>query len=394
MAGAIIDSQLSAGVTARVRFIMADKRHDGAIRRLLRDNPMPGEVTLTFEREPDYFIGSQLPGVMDDQTIIALEDDRVVCIGGCSIRERYLNGKLQRVGYLSGLRLDHSVQGRFDIVRRGYQFFAESNQDASTNSFFTSIASDNTRSLRILERGLPGMPQYRFLSDYVTLLLPISDQPTNAGRVAQKALRNLAGRGLRYTRGSKQQAGQLARFLNKCGKSSQFATHWTEEELHQLADFGLPLTDFHIVCDGETIVAAAAVWDQRSFKQTVIRSYNRRLSLLRPWINATSRLFGTPRLPKSNFPLEHAFLSPCAAHPAHDKLLPDLIRVCLPAAASRGIKFLTLGFANQDPRIKAVHAEFRCREYLSRLYQVAWNHDPLASEPLDSRPICPELALL
>ncbi len=394
MAGATIDSQLSAGMSTRVRFIMADKRHDGEIRRLLRDNPMPGEVTLTFEREPNFFIGSRLPGVMEDQTIIALEDDRVVCMGGCSVRWRYLNGKLQRVGYLSGLRLDHSAQGRFDIMRRGYQFFAESNQDASTTCFFTSIASDNARSLRILERGLPGMPHYRFLSEYVTLLLPISDQPTNAGRVPQKALRNLAGRGLRYTRGSKERAGQLARFLNNCGKDSHFATHWTEDELLQFEDFGLPITDFHVVRDGETIVAAAAVWDQRSFKQTVIRSYSQRLSLLRPWINIAGRLLGTPGLPKTNFPLEHAFLSPCAAHPAHDKLLPDLIRLCLPAAASRGIKFLTVGFAKQDPRIKAVQAAFRCREYLSRLYQVAWNHDPLTSEPLDSRPFCPELALL
>src|SRR5258708_2551426 len=183
------------------------------MRRLLPLNPNPGELTLTLEREPDYFLGSRLPGVLEDQTILALEGDRVVCIGGCSVRERYINGRRQRVGYLGGLRLDHSVRGRFDIVRRGYKFFAEIAQDPPPEYYFTSITSDNLRSIRLLERGLPGMPSYRFLSEFVTLLIPISER-VPATDHAKKALRNLESRRLRYSRGSEQQAGQLAEFLN------------------------------------------------------------------------------------------------------------------------------------------------------------------------------------
>ncbi|HWF19641.1 MAG TPA: hypothetical protein VG754_10250, partial [Verrucomicrobiae bacterium] len=124
-------------MSGQVRFTLADERHNGAIRRLLRDNPMPGEVTLTLEREPDYFLGSRLPGALEDQTILALEGERVVCMGGCSVRERYINGRCQSVGYLGGLRLDHSVQGRFDIVRRGYKFFAEIAQYPPPDYYFT-----------------------------------------------------------------------------------------------------------------------------------------------------------------------------------------------------------------------------------------------------------------
>ena len=392
MAGTTIDRQLTASVSDRVRFTMADERHDGAIRRLLRDNPITGEVTLTLEREPDYFLGSRLPGVLEDQTILAFEGDRIVCMGGCSIRERYINGRRQRVGYLGGLRLDHSVQGRFDIVRRGYQFFAEIAQDRSADYYFTSITSDNLRSIRLLERGLPGMPSYRFLSEFVTLLIPIPERVPVADH--DKILRNFKGRGLRYSRGSEKNAGQLAEFLNSCAKENQLATHWTKADLLQLADFGLPITDFHILLDNETIVAAVALWDQRSFRQTVIRSYNRRLSLLRPWINGASRMFGTPHLPKTNSVLEHAFVSPCATIPEHHRLLPDLIRLCLPAAATRGIRFMTLGFGSKDTRIEHIRGAFGCREYRSRLYQVAWNGESHRLETSDHLPISPEVAFL
>jgi hypothetical protein len=393
MAGTTIDRQLTASVSGGVRFILADERHDCAIRRLLRDNPISGEVTLTLEREPDYFLGSRLPGVLEDQTLLALQGDRVVCIGGCSVRERYINGRCQRVGYLGGLRLDHSVQGRFDIVRRGYKFFAEIAQDRSTEYYFTSITSDNLRSIRLLERGLPGMPSYRFLSEFVTLLIPIADRVLAADN-DKKALRNLEERGLRYSRGSEKNAGQLAEFLNSCGQEIQLATHWTKDDLLRLADFGLPITDFHILEDNEIIVAAVALWDQRSFGQTVIRSYNRRLSLLRPWINGASRIFGTPHLPKTNSILEHAFVSPCATIPEHHSSLPDLIHLCLPAAATRGIKFLTLGFGSLDTRLEHIRAAFRCREYRSRLYRVAWSGESLALETLDKRSISPEVAFL
>ena len=393
MAGTTIDRQLTAPVSDQVRFTLADERHDGAIRRLLRDNPMAGEVTLTLEREPDYFIGSRLPGVLEDQTILAFEGDSVVCMGGCSVRERYINGRSQRVGYLGGLRLDHSVQGRFDIVRRGYKFFAEIAQDRSTEYYFTSITSDNLRSIRLLERGLPGLPNYRFLSEFVTLLIPISERVPAADQ-DKKVLRNLERRGLRYIRGSEKNAGQLAVFLNSCGQEIQLATHWAEADLLRLADFGLPITDFHILMDNESIVAAVALWDQRSFRQTVIRSYNRRLSLLRPWINGVSRMFGTPHLPKTNSILEHAFVSPCATIPEHHRLLPDLIHLCLPSAANCGIKFLTLGFGSQDARLEHIRGAFRCREYRGRLYQVAWNGESHGLETLDKLSISPEVAFL
>ena len=35
---------------------------EAALRRMLRENPMPGAISLTFEREPDYFAAAGVDG--------------------------------------------------------------------------------------------------------------------------------------------------------------------------------------------------------------------------------------------------------------------------------------------------------------------------------------------
>ena len=70
MAGTTLDRQLTTAGTARVPFALATPADDADIRCLLRENPMPGQITLTLEREPDYFADADLPGTVK-QTIIA-----------------------------------------------------------------------------------------------------------------------------------------------------------------------------------------------------------------------------------------------------------------------------------------------------------------------------------
>ena len=60
MAGTVLERQLSRQGAARFRFEMARPEYDGVIRRLLRENPIAGEISLSFEREPNYF--ADLPG--------------------------------------------------------------------------------------------------------------------------------------------------------------------------------------------------------------------------------------------------------------------------------------------------------------------------------------------
>src|SRR5437870_1327013 len=161
MAGAILERQLTTARTARIKFDLARPTDDAELRRLLRENPMPGRIALSLEREPDYFADAQFPGEVK-QTIVARDGERLVSAGCCTIRRRFVNGTARRVGYLGALRLDARQGGRFDILRRGYEFFRKLQADAPADFYFTSIAADNERARKFLEHGLPGLPRYEF----------------------------------------------------------------------------------------------------------------------------------------------------------------------------------------------------------------------------------------
>jgi hypothetical protein len=374
MAGAVADGQLRRRAGG-VRFEVARAEHDAAIRGLLRESVMDGDVALTLEREPNYFVGANIAGA-EDETILAMERGKVIGIASCSIRERFVNGTPRRVGYLGELRLAPQTQGRFDVLRRGFQFYAERRQCNPVDVYFTSIASDNARSVRFLERGLSGMPRYEFLTEFVTLLL--QTRRGNA-KTTNEAAANPAA---------------LTRCLNTHGARYQFATCWSEERIRALEQVGLNACHFQGVRNEGEVRASAALWDQRSFKQTVVRGYGPGLKLMRPLLNAAAGAGFGFHLPSTNSALANAFISPLAISPDDEVALKELIERCLHAAGRRGLRMATLGFAAEDPRLAFVRKHFRAREYRTRLYRVHWTGMRTPVETLDGRLLAPEVALL
>ncbi|MDB6064198.1 MAG: hypothetical protein JWR26_406 [Pedosphaera sp.] len=374
MARAVIERELTRTRVPRARFSVATAADDAGIRALLRDNPIPGRISLSFEREPDYFADAVIGGG-EKQTIVARKGGRVACIGNCAIRDRFVNGQPSRVGYLGGLRLDSRFAGRFDILRQGYQFFRELQAEDPADFYFTSIAADNLRARKFLEQGVPGMPLYEFIGDFVTLMLPINR------RASVRAVSSSAASAV----------GDLISCVNDYNRSRQFAPSWSVEEWFALEALGLRSEDFYCVRSGNGTLAGAAIWDQRAFKQTVIRGYAPLLGHVRPALNLVAHVAGGLRLPAVGETVANAFVSHLAVWPAE---LAAFVRELRALAAKRRIEFLTMGFAAKDPNLALVRRNFRCREYWSRLYVVRWPDIGGAAGELDGRLLAPEVALL
>jgi hypothetical protein len=349
MAGAAADRELTT------RFAIASGTDDAAIRRLLRENPMRGAVSMAFAREPCYFDGADIAGG-EDQTIAAFDNGRLACVGRCTRRESWVNGRATRTGYLAELRLDTAACGRFRIVRDGYEFFREQQRDDPAEFYFTSIAADNARARRLLESGARGLPRYDFLAGLDTLLIAVP--------------RGLRRHALQVERATPRRIPDMVRVLNS--QRRQLAAVWTRERLLALERHGLPLDRFLLALDGGEVVACGAVWDQRAFRQTVIRGYSRPLALMRPLVNFAGRILGTPRLPVVGSALAHAFLSPLGFADGAEALLPDFVAASFPLAAQCGAEFLTLAVPSDDPRLPALRRCFSTRTWTSRLYQVCW----------------------
>src|SRR6516162_6075648 len=86
---------------------------DAAIRLLMRRQPMPGRVTVTFEREPNFFPGCAVTG--EDCQVLVARSDRGEIVGVACRSERnvFVNGQERRLGYLGQLRVDQRFRGRW-----------------------------------------------------------------------------------------------------------------------------------------------------------------------------------------------------------------------------------------------------------------------------------------
>lgn len=370
------------GTTDSLSFAWAGPSDEAGLRALLRANPMRGAVNVCFTHEPDYFAGTGLGGA-HDRTLIARERGRIVALGRCIIQPRWLNGAVRPCAYLGELRLDASVQGRADILRRGYAFLAAEYARQPADFCFTSIVSDNHRARRVLEHGLPGLPRYEPLGAFHTLLL----RPRARAHPACPA-------GLRLVSGDQLPPAQLVEFLNQGARARQLGLHWTTAGLSSLAAHGLRAQDFLVLQRDDAVLGCAAVWDQRAFRQIVVEGYAPWLALNRPLLNLAHRLLGLPRLPVPGSTLSQAFLSPLVVSADAADYLPLLITAALAAAARRKIECLTLGFSALDPLWPVVARAFPGRLYSSQLYAVQWAGSPSAVSKLDARPCLPELALL
>jgi len=96
-----------------VNIDVAVPEDDASIRRLVKRQPVPGRITVAFEREPDFSLGCAVTGD-DCQIVVArtAEDAEVVGVACRSVRHVFLNGSEQRLGYLGQLRVDERFRGR------------------------------------------------------------------------------------------------------------------------------------------------------------------------------------------------------------------------------------------------------------------------------------------
>jgi len=387
--GSVASGQLIVGDDKRLKnglhFELATADHDAALRRLLRENPIPGSISVSLEREPEFFAAANIEG-SEHQTIVAIENGRVVATGSISTRQRFINGEPMRVGYLSGLRLDRSCKGRAEILRRGYDLFRNIHDQGGPPIYLSSIVAGNQAALRFLEKGLPGMPTYRFLGDLVTLIIR-RNHFWRFKHPASRTRRLLRTGDLRVLPGSHSSSLDILEILNRNNREYQFAPAWSASEICA-DDFWTLYSSF------ETPVGCAAIWDQRAMKQSVVRGYSGVLKWARPFCNVAATFLGRPRLPEIGSALSHVYVSHLAARSDQPELTECLINLVRTSHSARSADYVVIGFDSRDPRLAHLRRVFRAREYVSRIYAVYWDDGAALTPKLDERLLFPEVAIL
>ncbi len=367
MAGSVALSVGAASVT------VAERADEACLRRMLRASVMPGAVRVAFTREPDYFAADGLAGG-EDITVVARRDGQVIGSGRCSIYSLMRNGVPQRIGYLNILRVAEQTRESARLLREGYDLLGRETAHLA-NGFFTSIATDNERARRVLERGgRLGLPSYRPLCDLVTLVGAVVPETRSA------------------TAESSVTESDLGEFLERASRDSQLALSWEPTRWRDLERHGVFARDFSVVRQDGRIVAAAAVWDQRAFRQTVIDGYEGVLRVARPFLNGAMALRRRPLLPRPGGVLAQGAL--LGAYAMDQAAWPALWRSVRQRAATSGLSWLTLSRDARDPELSVLRRLMKGREYRTTLYEVTWPDGARWPDSWDGRCFRPEVGLL
>jgi hypothetical protein len=377
---------VSAEKERAVGFELARPADDLAIRALLARSAVPGSVTLTYEREPDYFLGCSVMGPLC-QTLVARHapTGEVIGLATRALRPRYVNGVAEEVGYIGQLRVDDRFQGRW-LLAGGFRFFHELHGDGRTAGYLTTIIEGNQTAEGVLVgKARRSFPAYREVDRLCTLALILRRRGRLflPPRTADVELRT----------GNEVALDDVITCFRRYGAARQFFPAYTAADLTGPATRDFKLDDLLVACRGGQVVGLLGLWDQNGYKQTVVQGYSPALRRLRPLYNLAARIAGAPPLTPLGRPLASvyaAFLCMADDDPA---LFALLLNRVVAQAAARGYAFLTLGLSTRDPLLPVAKRRLHI-PYYSRVYTVCWPGDEHFHLQLDGRPPYVEIATL
>src|SRR5216683_5524975 len=314
----------------RFEFALATEADDGELRELLRHISMPGNITLAFLREPSFFLAEQA-GSAASQVLICKDRQKgqVVGMGSRSIRCVYIDGKPTSVGYLSMLR--GVPQARSNIgLARGYKYLKELHADGAVPYYFTTIMDDNTDAKALLTSGRAGLPGYQPAAHLITYLIPLTKK-----RGRQK-FRN------EVSRRNPELLTQAVTFLQEWNRRYQFAPMYTLQDMLGQSNLlpGFSWENLYAYRENGKVLGTLGVWDQQSFKQTVVTAYSRRMQFIRPFYNLLACMQGNPRLPRAGANINILYAALMSGNkPVFAELLNQVCREW----SGRGYDYLSVG---------------------------------------------------
>jgi radical SAM superfamily enzyme YgiQ (UPF0313 family) len=358
----------------RITFRLGARSDDAAIRSLLKRNPMPGAMSISFGCEPSFFDAIEVEGA-DPQVIVGERGGRIRGMGMIATRHVYINGTPSTAGYLANLRIDPDARHATGLAR-GYRFLRKLHQKSPRGPFaLTTIMEDNTLARSLLTSRRAGLPVYREIGRYHTLAFPLFRRHFQAPRD-----------GCRIVRGDEVGAEALARCLAAYGKEKQFYPVYAAGDLAAGGGIlrGLSLRDFLVALKGDQPVGIMGCWDQSAFRQRIVSDYSGILAWLRPLIHAGLRAAGSPGFPEKGESVKSLMATAIAIQDNRPDVFQQLLQRMLQERGGKTWGFLLLGLARGDALLDTArkHFHFSIR---SRIYAVDWGDGEAAIQALDSR---------
>jgi len=334
-----------------------------ALLDLLRRTPQMGSVTLTFEREADFFSGARVACEVPRVLVAERREHPGRLLGMVDIgqRQQYLNGQPCTVSYLHDLRI--APEGRGGRVLAALFRAIATAMQAPGSWMEAVILEDNLVPLGIVGRGRTGLPNFYPNGRITTSLLP--------GRQS----RSRADSGLQIRAATAADAQQLQQLWQQAGSRQGFPVYQVRDLLEGSPYYqGLRIEDYWLACIGQRAVGVVGVWDQKAFKQTRVARYSPWLGALRRPYNLCSRLFGGLHLPAIGATFSYLSLHGLSVL-NNDPLIFQALLEHVLAHQVQPQQSLVCGFFDDDPLAQVVRP-YRRQTLHSCHFLLSYDHDP------------------
>jgi hypothetical protein len=365
----------------QVQIDLATPADDVAIRGLCRREVMPGRVSLSNEREPDFSLGCRVTG-QDLQVVVAREEGgEVVGVACRSTREMFINGIPERLGYLGQLRIDQNYRGRW-LVSKGFSLLRELHEQDPVPAYLVSVVEGNREAEGVLiHKARRSFPAFRHVADFSSLAIALGRRKSS-----------LHG-DLQLCCAADDQAREIVQFLRRHGSQQQFFPVWTADGLRQLTELGLHFEDIQVARSNGKIVGVAGLWDQSAYKQTVVRGYSGWMRAAAPFYNLSAPWLGRPALPSTGAKLRGVYAAFVCIAERKIQVFDALLRELYNRSCERGFDYLLLGLDSRDSFLPLAR-KYAHVLYPSRLYLAEWPDGGKLYERLDHRTSYVDIATL
>jgi len=365
----------------RVRIDLATAADDAAIRRLCRREAMPGRVSLSYEREPDFSLGCRVTGQNAQVVVARQEEGEVVGVACRSTREMFINGMPERLGYLGQLRIDENYRGRW-LVSRGFSLLRQVHEQDPVPAYLISVVAGNSEAEGVLiHKARRSFPAFHQVADFSSLAIALGRRkPSVHGD-------------LEICWATEDQAEEIVQFLLTHGSQRQFFPAWTADGLRQLTRIGLHFEDIRVARRNGKIIGVAGLRDQSGYKQFVVRGYSGWMRATAPLYNLSAPWLGRPSLPRVGSKLRSVYAAFVCISDDEIQVFAALLRELYNRGCERGFDYVLLGLDSRDPFLP-VARRYAHVFYPSRLYLAEWPDGGKLHERLDHRTTYVDIATL
>ena len=352
---------------------VAKESDDADLREVLRETQMKGNISLSFETEPSFFKSIAILG--EKQTVLSIREvkkDKIIGFLIRSIKNVFIDGEIEKVGYLSSIRLLEEYRGGRLLIQ-GNKELKKLLEKSKERINFTTIIEDNIYAKKIIAKSRAGLPNYIPIGVNITFAIkPIkkSRYKTHNNIKIQKGINGFS-------------MNEIVDFINTHGKKKNFFPVCSEQifQKNYLKDFNSK--DFYLAHKDNKILGVIGTWDQSKFKQTIVKGLSLKYKALRLINNyLLTYIINTPIISNINEKINALYINFIAIENNDDNVFSSLIDTISIQNSNKSYNYFLIGIDQNDPLCKSME-KFKSFTYNAVIYLVNYSKEIIQSKKVN-----------